>query len=73
MGNGEKPEATKPFLLGRSSDGRTNRWRVTCPRCGKSFEPTTTMFKSQSLVCPNGRCNALMIAHYDDDIVVIAE
>lgn len=38
--------------LGLSSDGRTNRWRIT-PPCGhKPFEPMTTMFADQHVQCP---------------------
>lgn len=63
---------TVPLLLGRSSDGRTNRWGVTCPACQRNFEPQTTMFKTQSLECRNARCCARMVAHYNDDFVEIA-
>lgn len=57
--------------LGPSSDGRTNRWRVTCPRCETTFEPETTMFRSQSLECPSGRCKAHLVAQYNDGLVVV--
>lgn len=73
MAEKEQAKSTKPVLLGRSIDGRTNRWRVTCPSCQKSFVPVTTMFKSQSLDCPHRGCGGRMVAHYDDDIVVVGD
>lgn len=62
-------EITVPVALGLSSDLRTNRWRVTCPACKKTFEPSTTMFRQQSLQCPHGRCGKHMVADYNEDKV----
>lgn len=56
---------TAPIYLGHSSDLRTNRWRITCPACGKTFEPQTTMFAQQSLQCPAARCGKHMRADYN--------
>lgn len=36
--------------LGRSSDGRTNRWRLTLP-CGHEKNPGTTMLSWQHVSC----------------------
>lgn len=58
---------TKPDLLGRSYDGRTNRWRVTCPECGNKFEPKTQISAIQYLDCPKPKCNAAMVARYNDE------
>lgn len=62
-------DSTKPQYLGHSSDLRTNRWRVICPACSKTFEPATTMFAQQALQCPQGRCSKHMIADYNNDKV----
>jgi rRNA maturation endonuclease Nob1 len=62
---------TKPQILGLSSDLRTNRWRITCPACGKTFEPQTTMFNQQSLQCPSGRCGKQMVADYGREVVFL--
>lgn len=29
------------------------------------------MFRSQSLECPQLRCGSQLVAHYDDDVVVL--
>lgn len=60
-------DATKPKYLGDSRDGRTNRWRVTCPTCRHEFEPLTTRLATQSLICE--KCEALLQANYNIGIV----
>lgn len=62
---------TKPQYLGPSSDLRTNRWRITCPACAKTFDPQTTMFRQQSLQCPHRRCGKQMIADYERELVTL--
>ena len=57
--------------LGHSSDLRTNRWRITCPRCAKAFEPQTTMFATQVLTCPARQCNASIFVDYNAQAVSI--
>ncbi len=50
--------------LGPSLDGRTNRWRVTIPCCGKSAEPATTIFSRQEIPCPV--CSKKWLADYNN-------
>jgi hypothetical protein len=56
-----------PYLtyLGPSSDLRTNRWRITCPTCGSSFEPPTTMFARQVLECTRPKCKSSLSVDYN--------
>lgn len=63
----ESPPETVPQYLGLSSDGRTNRWRVTCPACGYPEEPPTTLRACQALTCP--ACQAESVADYNVPIV----
>jgi hypothetical protein len=51
--------------IGSSYDGRTNKWRVTCPACMYAFEPQTTRLATQYLQCPKSKCNAEMVANYN--------
>lgn len=68
--NGGRSQAsTVPVCIGRSSDGRTNRWRIICPACGAQFVPVTTMFAVQGLECSKPRCQARMTAYYNEDRV----
>ncbi len=60
-------KATEAKVLGLSADGRTQRWRVVCPQCGTAFEPGTTLRAHQHLTCPQNKCDAEMIAHYNDE------
>lgn len=53
--------------IGTSRDQRTNRWSITCPSCGKVFEPETTMRSTQHLQCPAIKCRANMVAQYNDE------
>ena len=62
---------TVPKYLGASSDLRTGRWEVTCPKCGTVFKPNTTKFARQHLECPRMKCMAEMIADYNNDIVTL--
>lgn len=55
----------KVTWLGPSRDHRTSRWSCTCPACGKAFEPITTMFATQELTCPSGKCRAQLIVNYN--------
>lgn len=55
--------------LGLSRDLRTNRWLVTCPVCAKDFEPLTTMFATDSLVCPSRKCQANIFVNYNELVV----
>ena len=57
--------------IGPSSDHRTNRWRITCPRCGHAFEPRTTMFASASLACEGRKCGAELLVDYNAGTVVL--
>jgi hypothetical protein len=56
---------TTPKIIGVSRDLRTNRWRVTCPKCEKAFEPVTTMLSTQTFHCENARCRASLFADYN--------
>lgn len=38
--------------VGLSRDLRTNRWKITCKSCNKTFEPATTMLAKQVVECP---------------------
>lgn len=53
--------------VGSSRDGRTNKWRVTCPSCAKEFIPQTTRLATQWLDCPNTKCKASMLANYNNE------
>jgi hypothetical protein len=55
----------KYHLTGLSRDGRTNRWYVTCKKCGKQFEPPTTMLATQLIVCPNSKCKEEEVINYN--------
>lgn len=68
MSDGEK-KSTVPIYAGRSSDYRTNRWRIVCPSCGREFNPRTTMLSKQELTCPFPKCGAEMLADYNKDVV----
>ncbi len=59
-------EFTVPRAIGLSSDRRTNKWRVTCPNCGKEFVPPTTMLRWQELQCENRKCLAELRADYTE-------
>ena len=50
--------------IGLSNDCRTNKWRVYCKKCGKSHDPSTTMFASQRVVCP--KCNEEEVINYNN-------
>ena len=66
-------KSTIPYFKGISSDMRTGRWGITCPKCRCIFEPKTTMLSTQELTCPNRKCGAEMIARYNDETVNIVE
>ena len=54
-------------LLGRSSDGRTNRWELT-PACGcPAQELPTTMLRTGNAECR--RCGARYFIDYNNRIV----
>lgn len=57
-------EFTVPEVIGTSSDGRTNKWRITCPACGCEFTPQSTMLRWQHMVCPRIKCSAELHADY---------
>ena len=59
------PKAT---CIGLSSDGRTNRWRISC-RCGHQFVPQTTMRSTQTVTCP--KCGTQMLADYNNDTISV--
>lgn len=42
---------TNVRFLGASSDGRTNKWEIICPVCGKKIIPPTTMLREQAISC----------------------
>lgn len=50
-------------LVGSSYDLRTNRWRATCRKCKKEYEPQTTMLRWQTLECP--KCGKIDIINYN--------
>lgn len=57
-----------PFRwAGHSRDHRTNLWSVECGKCGKSFNPPTTMVTWQSFDCP--KCGARHTADWNAEIV----
>lgn len=58
------PVSEQVFRLGLSSDHRTGRWRITCPECGKQFEPVTTMRNYQVVSCPIPKCSAELYIDY---------
>ncbi len=62
-------EFTVPQVIGTSSDGRTNRWRVTCPNCGRQCEPPTTRLGWQGITCDNRKC----LAYLRIDLTAYAE
>lgn len=64
-----RSDSRAAVCIGASSDGRTNRWRLTCPRCGGQFEPPTTMFNRQGLDCPRRLCGAALLADYEAETV----
>lgn len=53
----------KKFRIGNSYDGRTNRWRLTCPKCNYTFEPLTTMFALHEESCP--KCQYSEVVNYN--------
>ena len=57
--------------IGPSSDRRTTRWRITCPACGKRFEPRTTLMRFQDMGCP--KCDATLIADYNSETLELVE
>lgn len=40
--------------IGSSCDGRTGRWEVDCPDCGRKVKPATTLFAHQTFACDCG-------------------
>jgi phage terminase large subunit GpA-like protein len=60
---------SKLKYLGESRDGRTNRWRIECPKCGNQFEPQTTRLAWQNLTCPGRKCNAEIYVNYNEESV----
>ena len=58
--------STQLTYIGPSWDRRTNRWTVTCPRCEHDFEPRTTMFAQQVLVCEGKNCGAEIFVDYNE-------
>lgn len=65
--------STRPVCIGSSHDGRTNRWRITCPVCETRFEPQTTMFNEQGLECPKPRCQSQLLADYRKEEVTVVK
>ena len=57
--------------LGPSSDGRTNRWSIKCPKCGTIFYPTTTMLANRHEQCPRMSCLSEMLVNYNDRSVTL--
>lgn len=55
----------KYSFLGLSRDLRTNRWGVTCIKCGKQFSPETTMLSTQLITCPNLKCKEQEFVNYN--------
>ncbi len=53
-------------LAGLSRDLRTNRWDVTCIKCGKQFSPETTMLATQLIMCPNPKCKEEELVNYNN-------
>jgi hypothetical protein len=57
----DKAPFTKRYL-GPSSDGRTNKWELTC-QCGKVFVPPTTMLARREEQCP--KCGRVRVIDYN--------
>lgn len=57
--------STVAKFIGESRDGRTNRWRVTCPACGHEFEPPTTRLRYQHMNCSKPKCGREMSTDYN--------
>jgi DNA-directed RNA polymerase subunit RPC12/RpoP len=55
---------TKRYI-GPSTDHRTNRWSLTCPKCQKVFVPTTTMMARRDESCP--KCDFRAVVNYNQD------
>ena len=55
----------KKEYLGLSRDRRTNRWRLTCSKCGKKWRPLTTMFAVKVETCP--KCEHEEVVDYNAD------
>lgn len=58
--------------IGESADGRTNRWRIECPSCGKSFIPPVTRLAQHEFFCPGRKCLALLLADYNAEPPTVA-
>ena len=58
-----KEQHFKKTYHGLSNDRRTNKWLLTCP-CGKSWNPTTTLFAIRSETCP--RCEKTETVNYNE-------
>ena len=52
--------------IGLSTDQRTNKWKFTCPECGKIFDPPTTMLNKVDEKCP--KCGYVEIVDYNSII-----
>lgn len=51
---------------GLSNDQRTNVWRITCLKCGKTHKPPTTMFAEQKINCPTKKCLESEVVNYNE-------
>ena len=56
---------------GRSSDYRTNRWKIICPVCGTINEPKTTVFNFQTIDCKKKTCNAAFTVNYNEKTIFL--
>lgn len=56
------PMTTKLEWAGTSADGRTNRWKLTCPNCGQQQYPRTTLMNENTHNCTS--CARLLLCDY---------
>ena len=66
MDDGWFPALGKMVAVGISSVYRTNVWSISCPYCGQSFKPQTTMMAFQNLTCPNKKCKRNFSVNYNE-------
>lgn len=63
---------TIPRVIGLSSDNRTQRWLITCPKCGNEFTPQTTLLAQQEMDCSKAKCGARLFADYNAEPPVVS-
>jgi hypothetical protein len=58
---------------GSSSDGRTNRWKITCPECGTTNQPVTTMLNFQTIRRKKKSCGMVISINYNKRIIFLED